>query len=38
MNFTCSGKKLYDLSGIFDVRISGICNEEQMRKIEEGKR
>jgi len=35
MDFTCSGKKLYDLSGIFYVKISGICNEDQLRKIDE---
>lgn len=34
MGFTCSGKKLYDLSGIFNIKISGICNEEQLKKIE----
>jgi hypothetical protein len=34
MGLTCSGKKLYDLSGIFNIKISGICNEEQLKKIE----
>jgi uncharacterized protein YlzI (FlbEa/FlbD family) len=38
MNFKCSEKKLYDLSGIFDIKISGFCNKEQLKKIEEIKK
>jgi hypothetical protein len=38
MDFTCNEKKLYDLSGIFDVKISSFCNKEQLKKIEESKK